>query len=84
MATLFGKPCCYGILPVIPPKANRKLHIACDFSRYRDRTRIEPMFWYLKHMRRIGTRYEKMALSFASFLNLAAIRWRMKDFVNRT
>lgn len=63
-----------GILPVIPPKANRKAPIPCDFSRYRDRNRIERMFGYLKHMRRIGTRYEKTALSFASFLNLAAIR----------
>ena len=73
-----------GILPVIPPKANRKVHIPCDFSRYRDRNRIERMFGYLKHMRRIGTRYEKTALSFASFLNLAAIRRWLKDFVNRT
>ncbi|MAN77637.1 MAG: IS5/IS1182 family transposase, partial [Rhizobiales bacterium] len=32
----------------------------------------------------IGTRYEKTALSFASFLNLAAIRRWLKDFVNRT
>lgn len=66
-----------GILPVIPPKANRKIAIPCDFSRYRDRNRI-------KHMRRIGTRYDKTALSFESFLNIAAIRRWLKDFVNRT
>nr|WP_316633153.1 IS5 family transposase [Roseivivax sediminis] len=73
-----------GILPVIPPKANRKAHIPCDYRRYKDRNRIERMFGYLKHMRRIGTRYEKTALSFASFLNLAAIRRWLKDFVNTT
>lgn len=32
------------------------------------------MFRYLKHQRRIVTRYDKTALSFASFLNPAAIR----------
>jgi hypothetical protein len=34
----------HGILPVIPPKANRKEPIACDFKAYRDRNRIERMF----------------------------------------
>jgi len=73
-----------GILPVIPPKTNRKVPIPCDFSRYKDRNRIERMFGFIKHMRRIATRYDKTALSFASFLNLAAIRRWIKDFVNRT
>ena len=33
-----------GILPIIPPKANRREPIVCDFRRYRDRNRIERMF----------------------------------------
>ncbi len=37
-----------GILPVIPPRANRKEPIACDFRAYRDRNRIERMFNRLK------------------------------------
>lgn len=32
-----------GILPVIPPKANRKQPIACDFRAYKDRNRVERM-----------------------------------------
>ena len=52
-----------GILPVIPPKANRKTPIACDFRAYRDRNRIERMFNHLKQTRRIATRYDKTALS---------------------
>jgi transposase len=72
------------ILPIIPPKANRREPIACDFRRYRDRNRIERMFGYIKHQRRIATRYDKTALSFASFLNLAAIRRWLPNFVNRT
>jgi transposase len=73
-----------GILPIIPPKSNRREPVACDFRRYRDRNRIERMFGFLKHQRRIATRYDKTALSFASFLNLAAIRWWLPHFVNAT
>ncbi|GFZ90474.1 hypothetical protein GCM10011497_20090 [Elstera cyanobacteriorum] len=73
-----------GILPIIPPKANRRDPIACDFKRYRDRNRIERMLGHLKHQRRIATRYDKTALSFESFLNLAAIRRWLPYFVNRT
>ena len=72
-----------GILPVIPPKANRKTPIACDFRAYRDRNRIERMFNHLKQPRRIATRYDKTALSFLSFLNLAASRLWLKHYVNR-
>jgi transposase len=52
----------HGILPVIPPKANRKDPIACDFKAYKDRNCIEPMFNRLKQFRRIATRYDKTPL----------------------
>lgn len=71
-----------GILPIIPSKTNRRQPIPCDFRRYRDRNRIERMFAHLKQFRRIATRYDKTALSFASFLNLAAIRKWLPHFVN--
>jgi len=76
-----------GILPVILPRSNRKAPEHPDYRRYRDRNRIERMFGKLKQQRRIATRYDKTVLSFASFLNLAAIRlcaiclW-LKSFVN--
>lgn len=73
-----------GILPIIPPKSNRRESIACDFRRYRVRNCIERLFDHLKHQRRIATRYHKTALSFASFLNLAAIRRWIPNFVNTT
>ena len=72
-----------GILPVIPPKANRKEPAACDFTRYKDRNRIERMFNKLKQFRRIATRYDKTRLSFCGFLCLAAARIWMPTFVNR-
>lgn len=61
-----------GILPIIPPKANRKQPIVCDVKRYRDRNQIERMFNRLKQFRRIATRYDKTAKSYLGFLCLAA------------
>jgi len=72
-----------GILPVIPPKANRKKPVACDFRAYKDRNRIERMFNRLKQARRIATRYDKTARSFMAFLNIAASRLWLTHFVNR-
>jgi transposase len=70
------------ILPVIPPKANRKEPIDCDFKAYKDRNRIERMFNRLKQFRRIATRYDKTALSFIGFLCLAAAKLWLPSFVN--
>ena len=73
-----------GVLPVIPPRSNRKNPIDCDFSAYRDRNRIERMFNRLKQFRRIATRYDKTARSFLAFLCLAAATLWLPAFVNRT
>ena len=73
----------HGILPVIPPKANRKESMACDFKAYKDRNRIERMFNRLKQFRRIATRYDKTARSFIGFLCLAAAKLWLPSFVNR-
>ncbi|MBG6229937.1 transposase [Labrenzia sp. EL_208] len=73
-----------GISPVIPPKSNRRESIPCDFRAYKDRNRIERMFNKVKQFRRIATRYDKTKRSFAAFLNLAAVRIWLRDFVNRT
>jgi transposase len=70
-------------LAVIPSKANRRHPAHCDFRRYKDRNRIEHMFGVIEHQRRIAARYDKIALSFASFLTLAAVRLWLKSFVNR-
>jgi transposase len=73
-----------GILPVIPPKSNRRSPADCDFKAYRDRNRIERMFNRLKQFRRIATRYDKTAKSFIGFLCLAAAKLWLPSFVNRT
>jgi hypothetical protein len=52
-----------GILPIIPPKTNRREPPACDFRRYRDRNHVERLFNRLKQTHRIATRYDKTAAS---------------------
>jgi transposase len=42
------------------------------------------MFNRLKQFRRIATRYDKTAVSFLAFLNLAAATMWMSAFVNMT
>ncbi|MBS1092994.1 transposase [Gluconobacter sp. Dm-74] len=74
----------HGILPVIPSRKGRSVPQKTDWRHYRDRNRIERMFSHLKQMRRIATRYDKTALSFMSFLNIAAARLWIRSFVNVT
>ncbi len=61
-----------GILPVIPPKANRKIQRACDFALYCERNLVERFFNLLKHFRAIATRYDKLARNFLAGVQLAA------------
>ena len=72
------------ILPVIPARSDRKAPEHPDYRRCRDRNRIERMFGFLKHQRRIATRFEKTARSYLSVLDLAAVRLWLKHFVNAT
>ena len=72
-----------GILPIIPPKANRRDPAPCDFSRYRDRNHVERLFNRLKQSRRIATRYDKTAASFLGFLCLAAAKLWLTHYVNK-
>ncbi|MFT9049586.1 MAG: IS5 family transposase [Gluconobacter cerinus] len=74
----------HGILPVIPSRKGRSVPQKTDWRRYRERNRIERLFNHLKQMRRIATRYDKTALSFMSFLNIAAARLWIRSFVNVT
>ena len=61
-----------GALVVIPPRSNRTVLRDYDKALYKERNLVERMFGYLKHFRRVATRYDKTALSFLSFVQLAA------------
>ena len=59
------------IVPVIPPKSNRKTPRPCDFALYCERNLIERFFNKLKHFRAIATRYDKLAKIFLAGVQLA-------------
>jgi len=61
-----------GALAVIPPRSNRTVLRDYDTALYKERNLVERMFGYLKPFRRVATRYDKTALSFLSFVQLAA------------
>jgi transposase len=58
---------------VIPSTRSRKAPIPYDTEAYRDRNLIERAFCRLKDWRRIATRYDKLAINFASAVALAAL-----------
>ncbi len=66
------------IQPVIPHKTNEKARHdpATEFDReaYRGRSVVEQCVGWLKEFRRIGTRFEKLAVNFHGMLQLAMIR----------
>lgn len=58
---------------VIPSTRSRKTPIPYDIEAYRDRNLIERAFCRLKDWRRIATRYDKLAINFASAVAIAAV-----------
>jgi transposase len=58
---------------VIPATRSRKTSIPHDIEAYRDRNPIERAFCHLRDWRRIATRYDKLAISFASAVAIAAV-----------
>jgi len=62
-----------GIIPVIPPKANRVEPRETDFALYRERNLVERFFCKLKGFRAIATRYDKLANTFLAAVQLVSI-----------
>ena len=68
----------YRMQPVIPLRTMKRkpkpgLPRLFDRPKYRQRNIIERMFGWLKENRRIGTRYDKLARSFAAMVTLACM-----------
>lgn len=76
-----------GIKAVIPRRANepRRGNESFDRETYRRRNVIERCMNWLKEARRIGTRYEKLAVNFLAMIKLAIIRryFRLLDSPDR-
>jgi len=72
----------HGITPVIPRKDNELARtdgrVKFDKQMYKRRSIIENVIGWLKECRRIGTRFEKLAVSFQAMLQLAMIQRSLK------
>jgi transposase len=69
-----------GSEPCIPPRAGRLAPAKYHPGHYRKRHRVENFFQRIKRRRRIGTRYEKLDVTFFAFLTLAAVLDWLKPF----
>lgn len=63
-----------GIRAVIPTRSTEKRQLALDHAAYAERNQIERLINRLKQYRRVATRYDKRADTYAAFLTLVAIR----------
>ena len=65
----------------IPPRRNRRTLIPFHRGYYRRRHHVENFFGRIKRYRRISTRYDKLALTFLAFVQLAAVLdWLLHRF----
>jgi transposase len=62
-----------GMIPVVPPKSNRRHPWDYDQALYKKRNEIERLFRRLKGFRRIFSRFEKLDVLFLAFLSFALI-----------
>jgi transposase len=73
------------VLPVIPSKCNEQRDADFDQEAYRGRNVVERCVNWLKENRRLGTRYEKLAVNFLAMAKLAMIQryFRILDSSDR-
>ena len=65
-----------GMIPVIPPRSNRKEPADYDRHLYRERHLVECFINKIKHYRRIFSRFEKLDTRYLGFLHFtAALIW---------
>ena len=60
-----------GQRPIIPSRSRRLPWSATDARAYRKRNIVERAFARLKHLRRVASRFERLAIHFGSFLQFA-------------
>ena len=62
-----------GLIPVVPPKKNRKSPWQYDTELYKRRNEVERFFLRLKRFRKVFTRYDKLDIIYFSVVTLALI-----------
>jgi transposase len=68
----------------IPSQSNVRQVRTVDPELYRQRNLIERFFNKLKHIRRIATRYDKLARNFLAAIALASVRLRIRAYESTT
>ena len=63
----------HGGEPTIPSRKGAKFDRYCDWHLYKERHLVENYFLKLKAFRRIATRYDKLASTFAAYICIASI-----------
>jgi len=65
-----------GSIPVIPARKNRIEPVQHDRHLYKERHKIECLFGFLKHYRRLFARFDKSVVKFKGFLHfVASLQW---------
>tara|TARA_B100001778_G_C18406384_1_gene546644 strand:- start:19 stop:360 length:342 start_codon:yes stop_codon:yes gene_type:complete len=65
-----------GMIPHIPPRSNRLEKINYDEHLYKERHKVECLFGFLKHYRRLFARFDKTKKCFVAFLHfISAMQW---------
>jgi len=68
-----------GMIPVVPPKSNRKEPWEYDKELYKGRNVVERNFRNIKQFRRVFTRYDKLDETYNAFFVIAHITRFMKN-----
>ena len=62
-----------GLIPVVPPKENRRIKWDYDKGIYKKRNEVERFFLRIKRYRRVATRYDKLDFMFIAYFLFAVI-----------
>ena len=68
----------------IPTQRDRKVQRSIDPAIYRQRNVVERYFCKLKHIRRVATRFDKLARNFLAAVLLASSRLWLRAYESRT
>ena len=68
-----------GYVAVVPPKSNRKEPWDYDEEIYQRRNEVVRMFRLMKEQLRVATRFDKLDVTYLSFVYLAFVRIALKD-----
>ena len=61
------------LIPIVPPRKNRKLPWQYDTKLYKFRNEVERFFLRIKRFRKVFTHYDKLDIIYFSIVTLALI-----------